>query len=165
MNLFSGEAADDFFGGAVPTAVRHLLHRAAAEPAERTATLWAAQSLAPHCLAVYYVLVKHHATRHEFDWAERAARRGLSEAAEQAGLPLDWSAAQPEPSRDFGQGGPARFWLFMLKALAFLALQQDRPQAARALLAKITELQPDAAMGDEVVGAMLQATQPRSGRS
>jgi len=162
MNLFSGEASDDFFGGDVPTAVRHLLHRAAAEPAERTATLWAAQALAPRCLPVYYVLVKHHATRREFDWAERAARRGLAEAAEQAGLPANWVDARPDPARDFSRGGPARFWLFMLKALAFLALRQERPQAARALLAKITELQPDAGMGDDVIGAILQAADPGS---
>ena len=97
MNLLTGDAADEFFGGAVPEAVRRLLHDAAQAPRpEVGALLWTAQALAPRCLAVYYALYKHHAGRREFEAAERAAQRGLLEAAQQAGLADDWRAVTPQ---------------------------------------------------------------------
>ena len=87
MNLFTGESADEFFGGAVPPTVHRLLHEAAQVPrGEVAALLWTAQALAPTCLPIYYALYKHHAGLREFEQAERSAQRGLLEAAHQAGL-------------------------------------------------------------------------------
>jgi hypothetical protein len=112
MNLFTGEAADEFFGGAVPEAVRQLMHQAAQAPrGEVGALLWTAQALAPQCLAVYYALYKHHAGRRELEQAEGAARRGLQEAAQLAGLAADWRRVTPAElpaGLDFGANGPAR---------------------------------------------------------
>lgn len=154
MNLFTGESADEFFGGAVPDAVRELLHRAARAPrAEVGALLWTAQAIAPGCLPVYYALYKHHAGRRELGPAERAAERGLCEAARQAGLPEDWRAVAP--GIDFGHPGPARFWLFTLKALAFIALRSGRPADARERLERIAALDPGARIGDEVIATLL----------
>lgn len=158
MNLFTGESADAFFGGDVPPAVREILHRAAAAPRDEVgALLWTAQAVAPQCLAVYYTLYKHHAGRREFDQAERAATRGLQEAARQAGLPQDWRQAQPgqPPGITFSANSPARFWLFTLKALAFISLRCERPHDARALLEKIKQLDPHSGMGDDVIAALL----------
>lgn len=159
MNLFTGEAADEFFGGAVPAAVRELMHRAAQAPrGEVGALLWTAQALAPQCLAVYYALYKHHAGRREFEQADGAARRGLQEAAQQAGLAADWRRVTPAglpAGLDFGANGPARFWLFTLKALAFIALRSRRPADARELLAQIAALHPGSGIGDEVIAGLL----------
>jgi hypothetical protein len=159
MNLFTGEAADEFFGGAVPEAVRHLLHQAAQAPrAEVGPLLWTAQALAPQCLAIYYTLYKHHAGRREFEQAEKAALRGLQEAAVQAGLPLDWRQVQPAsvPAQvDFNRDGPARFWLFTLKALAFIALRSERPDDARELLGHLGALDGNARIGAEVTATLL----------
>lgn len=157
MNLFTGAVADEFFGGEVPPAVRELLHRAAQAPrGEVGPLLWTAQALAPNCLPVYYALYKHHATRRELETAERAAQRGLLEAARQAGLPQDWRSVEAgHPAAAFGDNGPARFWLFTLKALAFLALRQQRAGDAAALLAQIARLDADARIGDEVIASLL----------
>lgn len=157
MNLFTGAAADEFFGGPVPASVRRILHRAARAPREDVgALLWTAQAVAPACLPVYYALYKHHASRRELAMAQRAARRGLAESARQAGLPEDWRAVPPgSVAGGFGDNGPARFWLFTLKALAFIALRRRDVDEARALLAQIARLDPGARIGDEVVALLL----------
>lgn len=161
MNLITGESSDAFFGGAVPEAVRALLHRAAGQSGpERAALLWTAQALAPDCLACYYALYKHHAGRREFELAERAAWRGLAEAARQGGLDADWRAVQPGPALDVQQDGPQRFWLFTLKALAFIHLRSQRADVARELLARIEAIDPSARIGSDVTAALLAAARP-----
>lgn len=159
MNLFTGESADEFFGGAVPPSVHRLLHEAAQAPrSEVAALLWTAQALAPSCLPIYYALYKHHAGLREFEQAERAAQRGLLEAAQQAGLGEDWrqvSRASLPADVDFARNGPARFWLFTLKALAFIALRSQRPETARELLTQLARLDVDARIGDDVIATLL----------
>jgi hypothetical protein len=160
MNLFTGEAADELFGGEVPAAVRAMLQDAQQAPREQLgALLWAAQACAPQCLATYYLLYKCHAGRREFDLAERAARTGLAEAARQAGLPADWRSVQPRPGQDFAGTGAARFWLFTLKALAFISVRSGQPDEARALLAQLDRLDPQASVGGDVVAGLLAAAQ------
>lgn len=160
MNLFTGETADSFFGGDVPPAVHQLLHQASgAAPGERSVLLWSAQALAPQCLATYYVLYKHHAGQREFELAERAAQRGLQEAAAQAGLATDWRAV-PAPLADAVVHSEAgRFWLFTLKALAFIKLRSGRPEQAQALLAHLEACAPQARTGSDVTTALLRAAQ------
>jgi len=115
MNLMTGEAADELFGGEVPPTVHALLAQAReATRDEVPSLLWAAHACAPQCLAIYYLLYKCHAGRRQFELAERAARTGLAEAARQAGLAQDWRSVQPGP--DFDGTGPARFWLFTLSS-------------------------------------------------
>jgi len=159
MNLMTGESADEYFGGGLTESARRLLQQAAAAPrGEVGALLWTAQALAPHALGIYYVLYKHHAGRREMAQAERAAQRGLLEAARQAGLADDWRevAADTLPAGvDFSRNGPARFWLFTLKALAFIALRQQRPEQARALLERIAALDAQAHIGDDVIATLL----------
>lgn len=161
MNITTGESADEFFGGDVSNAVREMLHRAAAAHGdERSALLWTALSMEPHCLATTYALYKHHAGRREFEAAERAAWRGLAEAALAAGLPQDWRAAPaplPPAVRDSTAGG---FWLFTLKALAFIHLRTQRHDQARELLAQLQACHPQAGNGADVTAALLQATRP-----
>lgn len=159
MNITTGESADEFFGGPVPAAVRELLHQAAeAAPAERGVLLWSAQAIAPGCLATYYALYKHHAGRREFELAERAAWRGLLEAAAQSGLPDDWREATAHWPRIVGRHPAARFWLFTLKALAFIHLRTARPEQAQALLAALQACEPSSGNGSDVTAALLQAT-------
>ncbi|MBI5255181.1 MAG: hypothetical protein HY855_01675 [Burkholderiales bacterium] len=165
MNIFTGEQADAFFGGEVPAPVRSLLQQAAQRTGdERSTLLWTAQAIAPACLAPYYALYKHHTGRRELALAERAAWRGLAEAALQAGLPADWRAVQPA-SADFQADGPARFWLFTLKALAFISLRNGQPAAAGELLAAIDRIDAHARIGSDVTAALLASVRPREGRA
>jgi hypothetical protein len=167
MNLFTGESADEFFGGAVPPTVHRLLHEAAQSPrGEVAALLWTAQAPAPTCLPIYYALYKHHAGLREFEKAERAAQRGLLEAAQLAGLSKDWREVTREnlpAGVDFARNGPARFWLFTLKALAFIALRSQRPDEASELLTRLASLDVDARIGDDVIATLLASvsTEPR----
>lgn len=166
MNLLTGESADVFFGGDVPPAVHDLLHRAAAAaPDERTALLWTAQALAPGCLATYYALYKHHAGRREFEAAERAAARGLLEAAAQAGLAADWTQVEPPLAQAVRASVAGRFWLFTLKALAFIHLRTQRHATARAFITHLDACDPGAQIGSDVIATLLDATAPPNGRA
>lgn len=162
MNLFTGESADEFFGGPVSPVARSLLRRAGeAAPEARGALLWTAQALEPGALAIYYALYKYHAWRREFALAERAARRGLAESARGAGLPEDWTSVSPDARHDWHHAGPARFWLFTLKSLAFICLRDGRRDEAARCLRVVQRVAPEARIGEDVIDALLGAGDPR----
>lgn len=158
MNLLTGEASRALFGESpLPDVVRRLIDEAALAPgAHREALLWTARAAAPTCLAIYYLLYKHYATQRNLPEAERAARRGLAEAARQAGLAADWPDVEPG-SADFSQPGPARFWLFTLKALAFIRVRSGDAAESRAMLERLRVLDPQDTVGSGVVGALVAA--------
>lgn len=156
MNLFTGEEADAFFGGDVPAAIRHLIDQARALPREQAAAaLWTATLSAPGALPVYYLLYKLHASLGQLDPALKAAEGGLRAAAEAAGLDADWRRVALADA-DFQAVGPARFWLFTLKALAFLHTRRGESAEAAARVAKLRELDPQDHMGATVVAGLLQ---------
>lgn len=158
MNLLTGVESTELFGGAVSPAVQHLIDVARnAPPAQVEAALWTAVATAPEQLAVYYLLYKLHAGRGELDLALKAACKGLTVAAQAAGLAPDWRRVEPGDS-DFSQPGPARFWLFTLKALAFISLRRGERDAAAALVAKLRQLDPHDHVGASVVAKLLQET-------
>lgn len=160
MNLFTGESSEEFFGGAVPQSVRRLLDEAVGAPPQRIeALLWTAQTSAPECLPVYYLLYKFHASRRQFELAEKAARKGIAIAGRQARLNADWGRVQPGDG-DFTSTGPARFWLFSLKALAFICLRAGRADEARRLVEHITRLDPTHGLGGEVITSLLDGSAP-----
>jgi hypothetical protein len=105
------------------------------------------------------VLYKHHAGRREFEMAERAAARGLQEAAVLAGLPKDWRLVTPPLPPELCRTGPGRFWLFTLKGLAFIHLRSGQPEQARALLQHLQACDPDAGIGGDVIASLLAATE------
>lgn len=155
MNILTGESSEELFGGEPPASVRAMLREAQSAPRPQVAALlWTAQACAPQALSIYYLLYKNHAGLREFDMAEKAARAGLAEAARQAGLSEDWTQVQPGAA-DFQGTGPARFWLFTLKALAFISMRSERPEAARAFLEQIVRLDPQASVGGEVIASLL----------
>lgn len=163
MNLFTGLESRELFGGEVSAPVARLLEQVREAPREQAAALlWTAQVSDPGCLPVYYLLYKLHASLGEFDRAEKAALRGLSAAAGPTGLPEDWSRVTCDMA-DFDAPGPARFWLFTLKALAFIRVRQRRPDSAQVLVAKVRELDPRDGMGAGVVEALLRSSGPRAG--
>jgi len=158
VNLFTGESADEYFGGSVPPAVRRLLDEAVGAPPLRVeALLWTAQASAPECLPVYYLLYKFHAGRRQFELAEKAARKGIEVAGRQAKLNNDWTQVHPGDG-DFSSTGPARFWLFSLKALAFICLRSGRSDEARTLVGHITRLDPTQGLGGEVLLSLLDGS-------
>ena len=160
VNFLTGEASTDLFGGEVPPQAKALVEQARAEsnPERALALLWTAQVCAPECPSLYYLLYKFYARHADFDQAEEAALKGLEVAAEQALLPDDWRVVTPEMA-DFASPGPARFWVFTLKALAFIRLRKQDPDAARAYLAKVQELDPEGGSGASVIEALIKGSQ------
>jgi hypothetical protein len=156
VNLLTGVESTELFGGTVTPAVQHLIDVARnAPPAQVEAALWTAVATAPEQLPVYYLLYKLHAGRGELDLALSAATKGLAAAAQAAGLPLDWRLVQPDAT-DFSVPGAARFWLFTLKALAFISLRRDDRDTAAALVAQLRRLDPEDHLGASVVAKLLQ---------
>ncbi len=161
VNFLTGEASTDLFGGEVPPQAKALVEQARSEPnPERAlALLWTAQVCAPQCPSLYYLLYKFYARHADFEQAEEAALKGLEVAAEQAHLPDDWRVVTPEMG-DFTSPGPARFWVFTLKALAFIRLRKQDRAAAQAYLAKVQELDPQGGSGAGVIASLIEGSQP-----
>jgi hypothetical protein len=156
VNLFTGTESTELFGGAVAPAVQHLVEQARGAPREQVAaTLWAAAVSSPQSLPVYYLLYKLHAGMGELDDALQAASKGLDAAAGAAGLESDWRAVRPGDA-DFDVPGPARFWLFTLKALAFIRLRRGERDAAHALVAHLRRLDPADHLGATVIETLLR---------
>lgn len=158
MNILTGESSTDLFGGDVPPQVRHLLDEARNAPPERAlALLWTAQVCAPECPSLYYLLYKFHARHADFEQAELAALKGLEVAAQQAHLPDDWRSVTAAMA-DFSSPGPARFWLFTLKALAFIRLRLQDPESAAVYLGKVNELDPQGGTGAGVIESLMRGS-------
>lgn len=155
MNLFTGVESTELFGGEVPPAVQRLVDEARGMAPERAgAALWTAVLTFPNCLPPYYLLYKFHASRGELEPANEVARKGLAVAAAQASIDRDWRAVQPADA-DFSMPGPARFWLFTLKALAFISVRRDEREEARQLVGKLRVLDPADRLGFGVVEGLL----------
>jgi hypothetical protein len=160
VNLFTGESSNDLFGGDVPPFARALVDRArqASNAEQALAILWTAQVCAPDCPSLYYLLYKFHARHGDFIQAEQVASKGLEIAAAQAGLPMNWQLVTPDMA-DFQTPGPARFWLFTLKALAFLRLKQHDAHGARLYLNQVQRFDPHGGVGADVIAALIAGSQ------
>lgn len=158
--------ADHAPPGTVPPPADALLARARAAwrdlPAA-TALLAEALAAAPDCLPLHYARYKFHSSHGQYALAEAAARAALAEAARQAGLPPDWQALNHGIDSGIEQGidwadvhGAAHFYLFTLKALAYLRLRRGDLAEAGALLEALARLDPDDRVGAAVTRSLLQ---------
>lgn len=148
----------ELFGGDTPDAIRQQIEEAKqASPDQIALRLWSIQASAPTCLPVYYLLYKLHAGKRELAQAERAALLGLAEAGRQAGLPEtpELPSVEQRDQADFRANGPARFWLFTLKALAFIRLRGGQLALAEQLLDWIGACDPGHSVGSDVTAALL----------
>ncbi|MEY4576879.1 MAG: hypothetical protein RL701_1582 [Pseudomonadota bacterium] len=152
--------SNELFGGEATPEIKRLVDATKQAPAWlQSEMLWTIQMRAPECLPIYYLLYKMHATRREFIEAERAAVLGLAQAGKQSGLPGDALVATRAalPAVDFMNNGPARFWLFTLKALAYIRLRSGRREQARVLLDCIHRCDPTQSIGTDVIAALIAA--------
>jgi tetratricopeptide (TPR) repeat protein len=147
------------FGGTTPPEIdRRLRDAVYAAPPRAEQLLLDAQRLDPECLPVYFALYKFYFYRSRLADAERITLRALETAARQAAFPADWTALGPDSADWADVTGPAHFYLFSLKALAFIRLRQGRTPEARALLAKLAKLDPRDSVGSSVIGSLAAAT-------
>jgi hypothetical protein len=112
-----------------------------------------AQTVDPGCLHVYYALYKLYFNHNRLGDAERAAFLALDEAARQAKIPSDWTALSQDSCDWTNVNAPQHFYLFSLKALAFIRLRQRRMEDANEILAKLREIDPQDTVGGSVISA------------
>lgn len=120
---------------------------------EAESLLLRAQVAEPDCLHVYYTLYKFYFNRNRLGDAERATCLALDAAARQAHIAADWRL-QDKHVCDWSKiNAPQHFYLFSLKALAFIRLRQHRAEDAAQILAKLHEIDPDDTVGASVIEA------------
>lgn len=121
------------------------------------ALLYKARDIQPDQLEVYVALYKFCFYRGFLDEAEQVARDALQQSARNGGFEADWQQLD-ENSTDWTLGeGPARLYLYSLKALSFIRLRQGQHEQARASLAKLKQLDVNDLVGGSVIMELAEA--------
>jgi tetratricopeptide (TPR) repeat protein len=102
-------------------------------------------------LEVYVALYKFYFYKNRIDDAEAVALDSLKEAAQQGGFSSDWSVLTAESTQWTPAPDAQRFYLYTLKALAFVNLRKGNNARAEALLDKLLELDPKDQVGGSVI--------------
>jgi len=147
------------FGGTASADVTTLLDQAMQSYAdtERAETLlWQAQRLDMNALPVYFSLYKFYFYKRDLEKAEVAARMALQAAANADRFPPDWHLLQRDSADWADHAAPAHFYLFSLKALAFIRLRRGDACEAAAILDKMAELDPGDTVGATVIRTMME---------
>ena len=145
-----------FAAEAAPKVAALLAEAASAhgDDARAETLLKAAQHTDPQCLAAYFALYKFYFYRGRLLEAEQAALDGLAVAGAQGRFASDWEILHPDSADWTPATGPVRFYLFSLKALAFIRLRSGRTTEAAAILAKLAELDPRDQVGASVIRSL-----------
>ena len=146
-------------GAGLPeTAERHLTLAALAysDGPRAEAHLLEAQAIAPAHAAVLIGLYRFYFYKHRLADALEVARICVKKAALDNGIPLDWSEVRAGEAA-FGDCAAAlpRFYLFALKACAYLSMRLGDLAEGRAMVAKLLELDPGDKIGAKVLLGIL----------
>jgi hypothetical protein len=147
------------FGGTVPAGIAALLERAMQSYADTQLAetlLWQAQRAAPDALPVYFSLYKFYFYKRDLENAELAARLALLASATQGGFNADWRSLRADSAEWTDYAGPAHFYLFSLKALAFIRLRLGDAAESSAILARLADLDPADSVGASVIRSIAQ---------
>ena len=134
--------------------VRLLLEearRCCSEKEKTISLLQKAQALAPDQLEVYFRHYKYLFYNKKLVEAESVARQGLTEAARQANISADCLSLTVHSADWNNTAGAERFYLFTMKALAFILLRQQRLMESEMILTKLAELDPEDQVGSTVI--------------
>lgn len=145
------------YGGDAPEGISELLHEAMgcySSTSDAEAKLLEAKRKAPRSLAVHFSLYKFYFYKKRLADAERVARQALVEAASQGGFDAEWKNLD-RASADWSDDA-AHFYLFCLKALAFIRLRQGDEAECASLLDKLGELDYGDKVGASVIREIAQ---------
>lgn len=106
---------------------------------------------APEQRAVYFALYKFYFYKYRLDDAERVALMALEISARQGGFSAVWETLTPLSTQWGKTDTPQHFFLFSLKALAFIRLRLGNIQGCHAILNKLRELDPIDQVGSSVI--------------
>ncbi len=146
-------------GAGLPeVAERHLRLAALAYRDDRTAEahLWKAQAAAPTHAAVLIGLYRFYFYKNRLAEALDIARICLKKAADDNGLQADWCEVRPGDAAfsDYAAVLP-RFYLFTLKAYAYLTMRLGDLEEGRAIVMKLLDLDPSDKIGAKVLLGVL----------
>ncbi len=142
------------FGFDLAPDLNALLQQAARSydnPPQAEALLKKAYELDNQQLAVYFALYKFYAYQNRMNEAETIVYGGLTLAARQGNFSEHWQTLNYQSTDWSNPSGAKRFYLYSLKALAFIYLRQDKRDNAVQVLAKLQELDPKDEVGGSVV--------------
>lgn len=144
------------FSPNMPSEVNHLLQAAVAASSvdqSRAETLFLqAQALDRRCLQTYFALYKFYFFQKRLIDAERIVIAGLEESARQGGFPSDYRRlAQNRQKWDLYANEITLFYLYTLKALAFIKLRLGFTIDAQLVLSHLQQLDPEDLSGVSVI--------------
>lgn len=150
-------------GGGLPHAAERHLQLAGMsyqQDAVAEVHLHNAQALAPEHPAVHIGLYRFYFYKGRLREALQVAQACLAKSARDIGLAADWRAVQPDDAA-FGsyEAVLPRFYLFSLKACAYLHMRLGDVDEGCDTLAKLQELDP----GDKFGGSVLRRVLERMG--
>jgi hypothetical protein len=148
------------FGRGIPRAVNALLQQAAASTGDFAAAeraLLAARALAPAQLEVLIALYKLYFYNGRIGQAEEVVIETLCRAAHKGGFDPDWRRLERTSADWRDASGPARVYLYSLKALAFIRIRCNDRHGADELLATLRRLDPHDRVGAVVIGDLAAA--------
>lgn len=153
------------FGFDLDPEVDGHLQQAASLLADRECSLQAlkqALACAPDQLEVLQALYKFHFYRGELAQAQDRVFQSLIKAALQGGFTHDWTRLDADSADWSQQRGPARSFLYSLKALAFIRLRQEDAGEAARILDRLQRLDPQDQVGAQVIRDLLQGLEGES---
>ncbi|MDP3332877.1 MAG: hypothetical protein Q8Q40_12190 [Methylococcaceae bacterium] len=144
------------FSPHIPPEVNNLLQAAvAASSVDQTQAeklFLQAQTLDSHCLQTYFALYKFYFFQKRLVDAERIVISGLEEAARQGHFPSDYRRLVLNRQKwDLYANEITLFYLYTLKALAFIKLRQGDQINAQLVLSHLQQLDPKDLSGASVI--------------
>ncbi|MBD9362001.1 hypothetical protein [Methylomonas fluvii] len=144
------------FSPDVPEEVNRLLQMAvAASHADKPLAekyFRQAQALDANCLQTYFALYKFYFYQGRLLEAELEVMAALNEAARQGGFPADYRQLGRELAQwDMYASEVALFYLYSLKALAFIKLRRQLDAEAQSILVLMRALDPEDRSGASVI--------------
>jgi len=144
------------FSPNMPAEVNNLLQAAVAassvDPCRAENLFLQAQTLDSHCLQTYFALYKFYFFQKRLADAERIVIAGLEESARQGRFPSDYRRlAQNRQKWNLYANEITLFYLYTLKALAFIKLRQGYSIDAQLVLSHLQQLDPEDLSGASVI--------------
>ena len=149
------------FSPNMPAEVNNLLQAAVAASSvdrSRAENLFLqAQTLDSHCLQTYFALYKFYFFQKRLADAERIVIAGLEESARQGRFPSDYRRlARNRQKWNLYANEITLFYLYTLKALAFIKLRQGYSIDAQLVLSHLQQLDPEDLSGASVIMALAE---------
>ncbi|MDO9163347.1 MAG: hypothetical protein Q8N35_00095 [Methylococcaceae bacterium] len=144
------------FSPHIPIEVNNLLQAAVAassvDQARAENLFLQAQTLDSQCLQTYFALYKFYFFQKRLIDAERIVIAGLEESARQGGFPSDYRRLAKSPQKwNLYANEITLFYLYTLKALAFIKLRQGDQINAQLVLSHLQQLDPKDLSGASVI--------------